>query len=232
MHLYNDKQRHVYGEVLKSLCNQQQKLYEEQCKFILTSTNQVVEMIKSANDTKLTVTSDEQISESTSGFLTFFQTEPNRLRKVPLDKVVADHSDGGYGESTFHSTGSDDRSSSGISSFDDHSIPSTRPTDRITPTVSSNDSVVDSRINEFDDDEDHALVEVKYKVLYDFSGIDENGEPYPQSLAVTTGQILVKMVDPDVEYWEPDNGWHKVSNQKTGETGYVPSSYIALYLAP
>ena len=65
------------------------------------------------------------------------------------------------------------------------------------------------------------------KVLYDFSGLDDQGVKYDQAIRCQAGDILYKIEDEDFD--EPDNGWTKVQNIQTDESGYVPSSYVELY---
>lgn len=68
--------------------------------------------------------------------------------------------------------------------------------------------------------------EIKLKVLYDFSGLDENGVEYDDALECKTTDFLIMIPDPDLNEGEDDNGWTKVRNSTTGEEGYVPSSYV------
>ena len=69
--------------------------------------------------------------------------------------------------------------------------------------------------------------ETRFLVLYDFSGLDEAGVAYEQVLQCTAGQILTSPTDEDIDdFDEPENGWTKVQNPETGESGFVPSSYV------
>ena len=46
VHLFNDKQRHVYGDILPSLCKEQQTLFEEQCRFCINTKQKISELSK------------------------------------------------------------------------------------------------------------------------------------------------------------------------------------------
>jgi len=62
----------------------------------------------------------------------------------------------------------------------------------------------------------------EYTVLYNFAGMDENGEPYTDALICTAGDIV----------YDAENGcerspdWTRVYSKNSCKHGYVPSLYI------
>lgn len=61
-----------------------------------------------------------------------------------------------------------------------------------------------------------------YTVLYNFSGLDENDEPYTDALVCNAGDILYYA---DNEF-SKSSEWTRVYCQKQSRHGYVPTLYI------